>query len=281
MTKNITISIPDELSEKMGVFPEVNWSEICRQGIDKYVDAHTRKERDSTDMLTRDFSWRTDGYKGNRVTVGARLGPDGPTDWSLEIQTDKLDKPLLVELGGMTQLDSKIRGVADYFNHSHLKKRGVDMSKVLSSDMLSDLWLGIARFARKNKLDFFANIALLPPEKTRVRGSCAGREFNDAVIPKPWEDVRKDNDEINVFFSNFWIGSYQNTNGTIFRLSSYLAEEYRVLSAKSASRFVDFDPDREEDQQEIRKLFDRAAVIYLPDLELNQVRSIFFTQNTK
>lgn len=280
MAKNITISIPDELSEKMGAFPEVNWSEICRQSIDKYVDAHTREEKDSTEMLTRDFSWRTVRYNGNRVTVGAKLGPYGPTDWSLEIQTNKLDKPLLVEIGGMAQLDSKIRGVADYFSHSYLKKKGVDMSKVLSSDMLSDLWLGIAHFARKNNLNFSANIALLPPEKIKVRGSCAGKEFNDVVIPKPWEDVRKDSDEINVFFSNFWIGSYQNTSGTVFRLSSYLAEEYRVISAKSASRYVNFDPDKHDDQQEIRRLFDRAAVVYLPDLALNDVRSIFFTRST-
>lgn len=276
MAKNITISIPDELSEKMGAFPEVNWSEICRQSIDNYIHGRMPPGDAGAENLTRDFSWRTVTYDGNRVTVGAKLGPYGPTDWSLEIQSDKLEKPLLIELGGMAQLDNKIRGVADYFYHSYLMKKDVDMSKVLSSDMLFDLWLDIANFARKNRLDISANVALLRPEKIKVRGSCVGRDFDDVVIPKPWMDVRQESDATNVFFSNFWIGSYQNTMGTVFHLSSYLAQEYRVLSAKSASRYVNLDPDKQQDQEEIRKLLGRAAVIYLPDLSLNNVRSVFF-----
>jgi len=37
LTKNLTISITDELERRMEKMPEVNWSEICRQAIDNYI----------------------------------------------------------------------------------------------------------------------------------------------------------------------------------------------------------------------------------------------------
>jgi len=38
MPRNITIYISDELDEKMKQFGEVNWSEIARQGIERYME---------------------------------------------------------------------------------------------------------------------------------------------------------------------------------------------------------------------------------------------------
>ena len=38
MPRNITVYISDELDQKMKQFGEVNWSEIARQGIERYMD---------------------------------------------------------------------------------------------------------------------------------------------------------------------------------------------------------------------------------------------------
>ena len=37
MPKNLTLSIPDELANKMDKFGEVNWSAVAREGIEVYV----------------------------------------------------------------------------------------------------------------------------------------------------------------------------------------------------------------------------------------------------
>lgn len=37
MTKNITISVPDELAKGMAKLPEVNWSAVARDSIESYV----------------------------------------------------------------------------------------------------------------------------------------------------------------------------------------------------------------------------------------------------
>ncbi len=34
---NMTLSIPDDLARKMKLFPEIRWSEIARQAIEKRV----------------------------------------------------------------------------------------------------------------------------------------------------------------------------------------------------------------------------------------------------
>lgn len=38
MTKNITVSVSDMLASKMETLPEINWSEVCRQSISKYIE---------------------------------------------------------------------------------------------------------------------------------------------------------------------------------------------------------------------------------------------------
>jgi len=37
MVRNLTIRIDDETSKKMDKFPEVNWSQVARDAIKKYV----------------------------------------------------------------------------------------------------------------------------------------------------------------------------------------------------------------------------------------------------
>ena len=38
MPRNITVYISNELDEKMKKIPEVNWSEVCREGIESYLE---------------------------------------------------------------------------------------------------------------------------------------------------------------------------------------------------------------------------------------------------
>lgn len=37
LPRNVTISITDELANEMKDYPEVNWSELCRQAIKNYI----------------------------------------------------------------------------------------------------------------------------------------------------------------------------------------------------------------------------------------------------
>lgn len=273
---NFTVRIDDDLLEEMKKFDDVNWSEDFRQFVKQKLEEKRRLEL----TMQRGFSWRSVAFKDNTVTVNAKLGEFGPTDWSLEIRSEKLERPLTVELGGMVMLERIIEGVADYFYHRALSTQGVDLTKVLSADVLCDLWLDVAKWARKNNLELSAAVALLPTETISVNGKCGQTAFEDTILPKKWENVRMDDDTINVFFSNLWLGSYAHTHGTAFRLSSYLAREYGISSAKNATRYVDFNPSDDQDIAEIRKLFSRASVVYLPDVLMKNVRSVFFSSET-
>lgn len=44
MTKNVTISVSDELAKKMDAMPEINWSEVCRQAISKYINKRSEEK---------------------------------------------------------------------------------------------------------------------------------------------------------------------------------------------------------------------------------------------
>jgi len=45
LPKNVTISISDDLAEKMDAMPEINWSEVCRQCISKYIEEREPEEK--------------------------------------------------------------------------------------------------------------------------------------------------------------------------------------------------------------------------------------------
>ena len=97
MGKNVTIYLPDEVAEKMEKFPEVNWSEICRQAILDYVETRSRteiapilerlkKERNADyrqgqiflhERVFSKLSWKDfeEGYKKfNKIIVAERIG---------------------------------------------------------------------------------------------------------------------------------------------------------------------------------------------------------------
>jgi len=45
MPKNVTISVPDDLAEKMEKMQDVNWSGVCREAIVDYIAARAPAER--------------------------------------------------------------------------------------------------------------------------------------------------------------------------------------------------------------------------------------------
>ena len=44
---NITLSLPDETKKKMKKFPEIKWSEVVRQAINKKIDELEQIEKQS------------------------------------------------------------------------------------------------------------------------------------------------------------------------------------------------------------------------------------------
>jgi len=63
---NVTISVPEELKTEMDKFPEVSWSEICRNAISRYIQA--RKNPTPQIQLRgkeiRPYSYHESGYPG-------------------------------------------------------------------------------------------------------------------------------------------------------------------------------------------------------------------------
>jgi len=43
--KNVTISISDDLATKMDAMPEINWSEVCRQAVSRYIEEKEPKQK--------------------------------------------------------------------------------------------------------------------------------------------------------------------------------------------------------------------------------------------
>jgi len=75
MAKNITLSIPDELAEKISQFPEVNWSSVARGCIENYVE--TRSKPDLTELLEQLKDEKGQEYARGRDsgrTIAKRLG---------------------------------------------------------------------------------------------------------------------------------------------------------------------------------------------------------------
>jgi len=48
MTKNLTIRIDDETAKKMEKYREVNWSEVARKAINKYITGRETTKRYDT-----------------------------------------------------------------------------------------------------------------------------------------------------------------------------------------------------------------------------------------
>jgi len=276
---NFTFRIYEKDLEEMNTFPDENWSDCCREALDaKKKELKRRRERRFSEAI----HYRTNEYNDDKVTVNAKLGEYGPTDWSLKIQTSEMgDRAINVKLGPSPRLDRIIEGVADYYNHENLKKRRIDLSTMDKKIALANIWLEIAKISRENKLDFSANVANLPFQSIYVTGNCGRipetgepKQFKDHVLPKNFGKFTFEDHHFNNFSSNFYIGSYANTQGTVFRLSSYLEKQYNHVSAKTATRYIDFYPDKHKD--EIIRIIKAAKVVYLPNLSIKHVKSLIF-----
>ena len=51
MAKNLTVLVDDETVQKMNLFNEVNWSAVCRQAINNYINNRLKAKNDSLTVL--------------------------------------------------------------------------------------------------------------------------------------------------------------------------------------------------------------------------------------
>ncbi len=71
MGKNLTIYLPSDVAKKMGNFPEVNWSEICRKAVADYVE--TRSEVDLAPILERLKGERSEDFKQGQLIMYTQI----------------------------------------------------------------------------------------------------------------------------------------------------------------------------------------------------------------
>lgn len=71
--KNVTIYLPDEIAEKMEKFPEVNWSEICRNAVADYTQ--TRSQMDLAPILERLKKERNEDHKKGQIFFYSKFAP--------------------------------------------------------------------------------------------------------------------------------------------------------------------------------------------------------------
>ena len=73
MTKNLTLSLPDELDKSMNKFPEVNWSAVARDAIETYV--RLREKPDLGPLVERLIQSRGRKYVSGVAAAKVRTDP--------------------------------------------------------------------------------------------------------------------------------------------------------------------------------------------------------------
>jgi hypothetical protein len=66
LTKNLTLSLPDELGEALAKFPEVNWSAVARDSIESYVKLREKPDLAEVVQLLID-------QRGTEYTRGVQM----------------------------------------------------------------------------------------------------------------------------------------------------------------------------------------------------------------
>ena len=74
MAKNLTLSIPDDLSNEMEKLPEINWSQIARNAISEYITLRTKSALPA-DLLDRLRKERGDEYVRGKQFAVERILP--------------------------------------------------------------------------------------------------------------------------------------------------------------------------------------------------------------
>lgn len=75
MTRNITLSISDDVASQMDTMPEVNWSSVARQSIIQYIEV--RKNPDISELLEKLQQQKGEEYMKGRIRadeVAERMG---------------------------------------------------------------------------------------------------------------------------------------------------------------------------------------------------------------
>ena len=75
MTKNITLSIPDEIANQMDSMPEVNWSSVARTSITQYIEM--RKNPDITALIEKLQAQKSQEFISGRRKVEEILDKNG------------------------------------------------------------------------------------------------------------------------------------------------------------------------------------------------------------
>jgi hypothetical protein len=96
MGKNVTIYLPDDVAEKMGKFPEVNWSEICRRAVLDYIQ--TRTQVDLGPIIERLKKERNADHKEGQILTYKEIVPK--LSWEdFELWRVRIDKRLMEQQG--------------------------------------------------------------------------------------------------------------------------------------------------------------------------------------
>ncbi|MGC8896170.1 MAG: hypothetical protein ACP5LB_05325 [Candidatus Bathyarchaeia archaeon] len=99
MGKNVTIYLPDDVAEKMEKFPEVNWSEVCRQAIVDYIE--TRSQVDLGPIIERLKKESDELYRKGQIFMYSEVIPK--LSWEdIEFMRKSVDAQLLFQEAPIT-----------------------------------------------------------------------------------------------------------------------------------------------------------------------------------
>ena len=228
----------------------------------------------------------------NQVKVNAALGPFGATDWSLDVRKGD-EEYRNIALGGSANIDKIIQGIEDYYSHKNYKLgKEKPIQETLLKEVMTDLWIDIGKWAAKNNLNIIADVALIPSEPIQVEGKVGVDAFSRTVTPKCSGQIQDDEFEINLLGRcNFYLDNIKTLDKVAFRLSSDVSIEKDKLDdlikksscipgvrikIDDSTRYVDFNPLNDEDENEIRNILSSAKVIYIPNIKISNVKTVFY-----
>lgn len=101
MTKNITLSIPEEVAEQMDSMPEVNWSSVARTSITQYIEL--RKNPDMSALMEK-----LQKQKGEEYIAGRKKAEEIVDKFGYRI-LDIVIKKYWKDIEGIEEMD--MRGI--------------------------------------------------------------------------------------------------------------------------------------------------------------------------
>lgn len=116
LPRNITVSISDELAREMDAKPEINWSEVCRQCISKYVGKRNEEKGELLKGLEEFLKTKLPKPEEKESVRNAEVErftkkwgtPNYKTNEDVEPPYVSLEKTQKVNLGNQTVAELKI-----------------------------------------------------------------------------------------------------------------------------------------------------------------------------